>query len=95
MAVTLDHVQALADQLSLIDKARLAAHLNEQLAQDLAARHATPPAAVTTSDSWDRLLAFRRDVETLGEDAPDFAAQLDADRRTRAEILEKSSRVHP
>ena len=88
-------MQALADQLSLIDKARLAAHLNEQLAQDLAASHATPPAAVATSDAWDRLRAFRRDVEALGEDTPDFAAQLDADRRKRAETLEKSSRVHP
>ncbi len=95
MTVTLDHVQALADQLSLIDKARLAAHLNEQLAQDFAAGQVTPPAVVVTSNAWDRLRAFRRDVEALGEDTPDFAAQLDADRRARAETLETSHRVHP
>lgn len=93
MAVTFDHVQILADQLSLIDKARLAAHLNAQLAHDLTAGYATPPAGA--ADAWDRLLAFRRDIEGLGEDAPHFAAQLDVDRRTRGETLERSSRVHP
>jgi hypothetical protein len=34
-------------------------------------------------------------MEALGADAPDFAAELDADRRARAETLEGRERVHP
>ena len=78
----------------MIDKARLAAHLNELLAEDLAVGHATPPANATASDAWDRLLAFRRDIEALGEDAADFTVRLNVDRLTRAETLETSSRAH-
>ncbi len=95
MTVTLDEVQVLVDQLSVIDKARLAAHLNAQLARDLVAKQAALPAQTATPDAWNRLLAFRRDIEALGEDAPDFAAQLDADRQTRATALDGVSHVHP
>lgn len=94
MTVSLDHVQILADQLNTLDKARLAAHLNTQLARDLEAGKATSVAVPAVSDAWDRLVAFRRDIEALGEDAPHFAAQLDADRRTRTETVEGLSGVH-
>ena len=94
MTVTLDHVQHLADQLNVIDKARLAAYLSAQLAQDLAAEQVALLAPTAAPDAWNRLLAFRRDIEAMGEDAPDFAAQLDADRRTRSEALDGLSSVH-
>jgi hypothetical protein len=91
MAITFDVVQVLADQLSVKDKARLAAHINEQLAQDVAAEDAAPSAPTTGTDAWERLIVFRRDIAALEGDAPDFGAQLDADRRTRAEALQGTS----
>ena len=86
MSITLDHVQVLADQLSLLDKARLAAHLNVQLAQNLAARDTAPHGATTNSDSWERLLAFRHDIAMMKEDAPDFSAPLDTARSKRSDL---------
>ena len=94
MTITLDYVQGLADQLSLTDKARLASHLNTLLAAELAAGQPAPLAETTSSHTWERLLAFRRDIVALEGDAPDFAAQLDTDRRTRAEALEGPGHVH-
>jgi hypothetical protein len=49
MTVTLDDVQALADQLTMIDKARLAARLNAQLAQDLEVEVVLPTDPGTSS----------------------------------------------
>jgi len=95
MTVTLDQVQVLADQLNVIDRARLAAHLYAQLAQDLAADQGPAPAQPVAADAWTRRLAFRGDIEALGDDAPDFAAQLESDRQTRAATLDELIRVHP
>lgn len=95
MIVTLDQVQALTDQLAPVDKARLAAHLNVQLVQELAPPEQLARTDNTATEAWTQLLAFRRDMEALGADAPNFADELDADRRTRAETLEGRKRVHP
>jgi len=93
MSITLDQIQSLVDQLTPSDKARLAAHLNAQLAQ-LDAAEQRESMGGAASDAWDRLRAFRQELELLGADAPDFAAELDLDRRTRGESLEGSGRVH-
>ena len=94
MTITLDQVQALADQLNSVDKARLAARLNIQLVNVLAPDQQVADGDTSTTDPWEQLLAFRRDMEGLGANAPNFAAELESDRRTRAETLEGRARVH-
>jgi hypothetical protein len=90
MSVTFDQVQVLTDQLSSLDRARLAAYLNAQLVLELATYvHHAPSDAPAVSDAWTKLLEFRRDMEALGTAAPDFAAQLDRDRQERQLSLDR------
>jgi hypothetical protein len=95
MSVTLEQVQSLADQLTPLDKARLAAHLNTRLASELATSQQPGDSSAVEADAWTRLQAFRRDIEALGAAAPNFAAQLDEDRRTRQVTLEGTGDVYP
>ncbi|MCU0491428.1 MAG: hypothetical protein MUD01_07570 [Chloroflexaceae bacterium] len=92
MPITLGQVQELAEQLPLDEQARLIAHVSERLARSI------PTNATVSSphsDAWQKLLAFRSDMEALGAAAPDFAAQLEADRTSRQASLEGNVRVHP
>ena len=77
----------LAHQLTMGQKARLIATLAAELAD-------TIPITAEADEAWVRLEAFRHDMESLGPDAPNFGAALDADRRTRQTTLEGEPHVH-
>jgi len=93
MAISLDQVQHLADQLSPLDQVRLIEHLAKQIAPALAE---TTDTAVTESDedAWGKLARLREELAALPTDRL-ANEQLTADRAERQAILEGAGPVHP
>ncbi len=85
MTDTLHRALELIDHLHPIEQAQLLEHLSRRVARQIVAQDlvVSPP----PEDSWVRLEAFRRDMEALGDFAPHFGAQLDADRQARLVTL--------
>jgi hypothetical protein len=92
MTDTLHRAIEVIDQLHPIEQAQLLEVLSRRVARQISAQH--PHEARQSEDSWARLEAFRRDMESLGDAAPDFGAQLNADRNARQIAPEGSSDVH-
>jgi len=87
MTTTLfEQTLTLARQLTVHEQARLIGALAEVLAAQ--------PSPAAPNATLVRLEAFRREMESLGPDAPNFGAALEADRQTRQTTLEGEPHVH-
>lgn len=93
MAITLDDVQHLADQLSPLDQVRLIEHLSRQVALALASPSDTST-NVGAEDGWAKLARLREELDALPADRL-ASEQLAADRAERQALLEGAVRVHP
>jgi len=94
MAVSLEAVLHMADQLPPLDQARLIEHLSRRLAL---AASTPPPAAQTSPDAWARFFAVSDDIRATHPEA-NPAARLEADRRERDTMLggqHGADDVHP
>jgi len=63
MAISLDHVQRLADQLSPLDQVRLIEHLPRRIAVVVATLDT--PAQVASEDAWAKLAQLREELAAL------------------------------
>lgn len=87
MAISLEEVQALAEQLAPSDQAQLIARLVVRLAP--------PPPAKPRSDAWERLKVLREELRALGPNRPLLSEQLEADRAGRdAAVMGRVDDVH-
>jgi hypothetical protein len=68
MAISLDHVQRLADLLSPLDQVRLIEHLSRQIALALATLDT--PAQSDREEAWAKLAQLREELVTLPADRP-------------------------
>ena len=91
MAITLDDVQHLADQLSPLDQVRLIEHLSRQVAL---ASPSDTSTNVGAEDAWAKLARLREELDALPADRL-ASEQLAADRAKRQALLEGTMRVHP
>jgi hypothetical protein len=94
MAMTLEEIERLANELSPLDQVRLIEHLTHRLAPALA--EVQP--ATTAPDAWARWDQLREEFRALGPASPSMSEQLEADRRDRdAALTGRAGRtdVHP
>ena len=89
MAISLEEVQALADQLPPLDQAQLIGRLAKRLANGVPS-----PLTKPRSDAWQRLQALREEFRTMGPGQRSIGEQLEADRAERDAMLLGRSDVH-